>query len=215
MLTTLADIHSTYRVGNPYIEPTTTWDYTNTLTLLAPLQRDLTADTVWRASIYREDVPLTATWAPVGEWCQYIPSPIVTDEVTETLTLEGEASESSLTLEWTPSSDSETDSYWIRTRGPNDVNWRIEEIVVEEINYVVDGGSGGGVGIQSVQPNQIVLTLDNIDTTQSAYYEVLALDESGVVLAQSNQFEWVVEGTSSDIVAQDGEYQLYLPVVRR
>jgi len=182
LLTTLADVRSNYRVGTPYIEPTTTWGYTNTLTLLAPLQRTLTADTVWRASIYTEEMPLTAVWAPaptytlsitttlafardgrwdnfiadwytteleptVGEWCHYIPSPIVTDEVTETLTLTEEVSGNSLTLEWTASSDSETSEYWVQTLGPDDVNWTTEEIVEEETSHVVDGG--GGVTVKS------------------------------------------------------------------
>ncbi|MEZ4660250.1 MAG: clostripain-related cysteine peptidase [Caldilineaceae bacterium] len=60
----LINLKSTSRTGTPYIAPDTEWDYQDTLTILAPLQRDLTADVVWRASIYTETLPLTADWSP-------------------------------------------------------------------------------------------------------------------------------------------------------
>lgn len=48
--------------SSPYIAPETFWNYEDSLTLLAPLARNLPA-VVWRASIYKETAPLTAVWS--------------------------------------------------------------------------------------------------------------------------------------------------------
>ncbi|MBW7886289.1 MAG: fibronectin type III domain-containing protein [Caldilineaceae bacterium] len=48
--------------GNPYIAPDEFWDYRDTITVLAPLQRTSPSGVAWRASIYRADAPFTATW---------------------------------------------------------------------------------------------------------------------------------------------------------
>jgi hypothetical protein len=48
--------------GHPYIAPEEVWDYGNTLTVLAPLQRNSRSDVAWRASIYNANMPFTATW---------------------------------------------------------------------------------------------------------------------------------------------------------
>ena len=63
VLAQINNVHSASITGHPWISPTVTWAYTDTLTILAPLTRTLTADTVWRASVYTSTVPLTATWA--------------------------------------------------------------------------------------------------------------------------------------------------------
>lgn len=48
--------------GRPYIAPSEFWDYTNSLTILAPLPRASASDVAWRASTYRGDVPFQAIW---------------------------------------------------------------------------------------------------------------------------------------------------------
>ncbi len=63
VLAQLGNIHSTYRVGQPWVKPENTWAYTDTLTIIAPLTRTLTTDLAWRRTIYTVTVPLTASWA--------------------------------------------------------------------------------------------------------------------------------------------------------
>ncbi|MEM7110962.1 MAG: clostripain-related cysteine peptidase, partial [Chloroflexota bacterium] len=58
----LAQINNRSRSGNPHIAPDQTWDYQDTVTILAPLPRNSTADVAWRASIYRDEADLTAVW---------------------------------------------------------------------------------------------------------------------------------------------------------
>ena len=50
------------RVGTPYIAPEVTWNYTDTLTILAPLPRNSDPKVAWRSTIYREDAPFAAEW---------------------------------------------------------------------------------------------------------------------------------------------------------
>jgi hypothetical protein len=64
LLNALANVRGLARVGRPYIAPDEIWNYEDTLTILAPLQRETTAATIWRASIYTESSPLNAIWAP-------------------------------------------------------------------------------------------------------------------------------------------------------
>lgn len=65
VLARLAEVQGVSRVGQPWPNPTTTWAYTDTLSVLAPLTPTLTTETIWRASIYTETVPLDAVWGPV------------------------------------------------------------------------------------------------------------------------------------------------------
>ncbi|MCB0082139.1 MAG: hypothetical protein KDE47_14455, partial [Caldilineaceae bacterium] len=154
----LSNLKSTSRTGTPYIAPDTEWDYQDTLTILAPLQRDLTADVVWRASIYTETLPLTADWSPsptqtlaitdtfafvkegrwdnfidawytadlkptVGEWCNYSPPVLVTDGVSETISLTVQASGDLVQLNWDASAVDDAAEYWIFERSPATTNW--------------------------------------------------------------------------------------------
>lgn len=60
--TPMSHIQTLSRVGNPYLAPQETWNYSDTLTVLAPLARNSPSGIAWRASIYRSDTPFTATW---------------------------------------------------------------------------------------------------------------------------------------------------------
>jgi hypothetical protein len=59
----VAGIHRSSRVGRPYIAPEEFWDYDDALTILGPLRRNAPAVVAWRASIYTDTAPMTATWA--------------------------------------------------------------------------------------------------------------------------------------------------------
>jgi hypothetical protein len=61
--TLLGEISKFSIMGNPYLAPNVTWDFGNSLTILAPLQRNVPANVAWRASIYRAETPFTATWS--------------------------------------------------------------------------------------------------------------------------------------------------------
>lgn len=63
VLDSLSGVRSRPRVGQPWSNETTTWVYTDTLTVLAPLTRTLTTAEIWRASIYTSTAPLAAVWA--------------------------------------------------------------------------------------------------------------------------------------------------------
>jgi len=63
LLGVLERIPSTYRVGYPDVAPGEFWEYDDTITLLAPLERETPSSIAWRASIYRAETPLPAVWA--------------------------------------------------------------------------------------------------------------------------------------------------------
>ena len=60
--TLMANVAKRNIAGNPYIAPEELWDYGSSLTILAPLPRNSSSAVAWRASIYRSDMPFTATW---------------------------------------------------------------------------------------------------------------------------------------------------------
>ena len=60
----LANVYGAHRTGSPWVKPATTWSYTDTLTILAPLTPTLSADVVWRASVYTSATSLVSVWSP-------------------------------------------------------------------------------------------------------------------------------------------------------
>lgn len=60
--TLMANVAKRNIAGNPYLAPEEVWNYGNSLTILAPLPRNSPSSVAWRASIYRSDMPFTATW---------------------------------------------------------------------------------------------------------------------------------------------------------
>ena len=196
----LSNLKSTSRTGTPYIAPDTEWDYQDTLTILAPLQRDLTADVVWRASIYTETLPLTADWSPsptqtlaitdtfafvkegrwdnfidawytadlkptVGEWCNYSPPVLVTDGVSETISLTVQAAGDLVQLNWDASAVDDAAEYWIFERSPATTNWILLDTqaltstvymakppapgTISEFIVQVQDEAGGSVGVSN------------------------------------------------------------------
>ncbi len=63
VLAALEPIRVRARTGTPYLAPRRLWDFTDTLTVLAPLPRTSPARAIWRTTLYREDTPFSATWS--------------------------------------------------------------------------------------------------------------------------------------------------------
>lgn len=59
---TLRDVQTSSRIGRPYLKFTAFWDYTDSLTILAPLALDTPVETAWRTGIYTRTLPLEASW---------------------------------------------------------------------------------------------------------------------------------------------------------
>lgn len=63
LLTQLAQVQGLAATGHPYLAPQQNWNYTDTLTMLAPLARANPGDHNWRTTIYTSSAPLRAVWA--------------------------------------------------------------------------------------------------------------------------------------------------------
>lgn len=225
VLAALTSVHSLARTGSPYIAPETVWNYADTLTILAPLQRDMTQREmlnrkIWRASIYTSTVPLEAAWAPtptlqlpitttfastrdgqwddfishwytnsltptLGEWCHYMPPPLVTSDITETLALTITPMGNTLQLSWSQTNDDSATAYWILTRKTDNRNWLVlDSVPLTQLSYTV------------LQP-----------AAGTRYqFSVVAEDESGLVVAEAN---------AATYTAPDVGKRLYLPYVQR
>ncbi len=227
VVTALTTVHSLARTGNPYIAPTNFWDYTDTLTILAPLRRDLTqremlAAKIWRASIYTSTVPLNAAWVltptlmlpipgsfattrdgqwddfmatwytnslrpTIGEWCHYMPPPLVTSDVTETLALTVTPMVNTLQISWSKTSNDAATAYWLLARKTDNRNWMVLATVpLTQTNYTV------------LQPA----------TGNSYQFSVVAEDETGLVLAKANAATYTAPPPAVD-------KRIYLPYVQR
>lgn len=197
----LSNVNSTWSVGSPYLAPDTEWSYRDTLTILAPLQRDLAEDVVWRASVYTETLPLTADWSPsptqtlaitdtyafvkegrwdnfisawytselkptVGEWCNYTPPVVVTDSVSETISLTVEAAGDLVQLNWSASELDDAAEYWIMERNESTTNW-----------ILLDTQEVGSVQYATAQP----------EAGKSSEFMVLVQDEFGGSVGVSNE----------------------------
>ena len=222
VLTALANVHKMVRTGRPYIAPETFWNYEDTLTLLAPLARNLPAAVVWRASIYKETVPLTAVWSAtptqtveiattfaavrdgqwdnfiaswytnpltptIGERCQYIPPVLTTAEVTETLRLTVATVGDLVQLSWTPTGNASVIGYWLVAKEAEGVNWTV---------------------IESVPITQTTFTVQKPEAGSAYQLAVIAQNEDGVILAQSNALDYSVPVAAV-------EQRLYLPFVQK
>jgi hypothetical protein len=60
----LAQVRKTSRQGVPHIAPDEFWDYDNTFTVLAPLPANSPDTVAWRSTLYTDQLPLPAVWAP-------------------------------------------------------------------------------------------------------------------------------------------------------
>jgi len=227
VLAALTNVHSLARTGRPYIAPETFWDYTDTFTILAPLQRDLTQREmlnrkIWRASIYTSPAPINAVWAPtptlslpitanfasmqdgqwdefinhwytnpltptLGEWCHYMPPPLVTSDITETLALTVTPTGNTIQLQWSATDNDSANAYWILARKTDKRNWIVlASVPLTQTSYIVLQPPPGG----------------------SYQLSVVAEDEAGLVLAQANAAAYTAPIPEVD-------QRIYLPYVQR
>ncbi|MBV7334619.1 fibronectin type III domain-containing protein [Chloroflexi bacterium TSY] len=62
LLDSLAGIESRSLTGNPHVAPDVTWNYTDTITILAPIRPNVPPQLAWRHTVYRADVPFQVNW---------------------------------------------------------------------------------------------------------------------------------------------------------
>ena len=212
------------RVGNPYIAPEETWNYRDTLTILAPLPRDSPAAVAWRASIYRSDTPFTATWAidpaqPItvttalsytreGRWDDFLAvwftnlSPTVgawchympADQV---IVAEAEP----LTLTATADISGTVAIAWTPTDDTSAIEYRIERIGPHDISWQVT---------EVVSTQQTAASFAAL-ASGSYRWRVLARNQEQVFVAESNEALIVVPPA----LPLPATVQLFLPIVNR
>ncbi|MEM7130962.1 MAG: clostripain-related cysteine peptidase [Chloroflexota bacterium] len=215
----LENIEGNAQVGRPYLAPETIWDYDDTFTILAPLLRDAPASVVWRASIYTEESPLTATWTPVptqtvsitgtfafiqdGEWDEFINAwytndlePTVGDwcHYTPPIIVRHTVTEP-LSLELTRLDDRVT-LVWGDTAEENAVEYWI----------LARQGDGNWRTVEVADLTQTNYTFTPPLADRSYHFQVVAQSELGVAVAQSN------EATLSADDTTDAHF-LYLPLI--
>lgn len=205
VVTILSGVQRSSIVGAPYIAPDQFWDYDDALTILGPLRRDAPAGVAWRASLYTETTPITAVWSvdptqvltiptslaltrdtrwddflaawytglitpTVGQWCNYTPPARVLSQETDALTLTVTAEDAAgVRLTWTETSAEAAEAYWIFARTPTDLDW---------------------VLLSTAPLTETTLLQTGLVDGASYRYNVLARDDDGVFVAQSNEITW-------------------------
>lgn len=233
LLQELTAVHSLARTGRPYIAPDHFWNYQDTLTILAPLARremnqaEMVRGNVWRASIYQTEVPLTAylasapsqpvtvttafAFATEGRWddfvqnwyttpltptvgthCSYMPPAIVRSVVTETLALTvseqvGPTDGNTIALNWTATTVTDADSYWVLVRPVGTIRWQL---------------------FDTTPLTQTAYLLQQPDSNLVYEFIVVAQNELGTTLAESNQVRYAAVDASAD-------RRVYLPLISK
>ncbi len=233
LLERLERVRSLARTGRPYIAPEQIWNYADTLTILAPLARramshqQMLQANVWRASLYHKAAPFPATLAhtphqtatvtagfafardgrwdefiqswytaplspTVGTRCNYMPPAFVRDVVTETLALTvteqvEPGNGATISVDWTSTTANSATTYWLLARPADTIRWQlVDSLALTQTTYL----------LQKPDPGEI--------------YEfiVVAQDELGTVLAESDQVRYAAAPEPVD-------RRIYLPVVVR
>lgn len=204
--TLLSPISRTVNIGNPYVAPQYQWNYTNTLTILAPLPRKSPAQFAWRASIYTETTPLTAVWAP---------DPTISVTISEPLALVQDGRWDNFLNVWYTDLDTPTVGQWchyippaivttdeteaisltVTAAGPNSatLNWT-ETTDERAVGYqlLVNGPNVIGWTIREMFPvSQTTFTQEGLTGNTAYQLQILAVDAAGTVLEQSNEAVWL------------------------
>jgi hypothetical protein len=220
LIDALSPLASNYRVGYPYIAPSHYWGYTDTVTLLAPLQRTLPATTVWRASIYTETVPLSATWAAAGDatvaidsafaaaqdgrwddflavWYQDL-QPVVGQwcHYTPPVRVMDDTVET-LTLSAVAEGERAVRLTWTASENQDAVAYWLFTRQAAEEEWALYG---------STAISQTTALIDELQPGVGYFYEVLARSEEGIFVAESNAVEWIVPAAP---------IRFYLPLIER
>ncbi|HXF64182.1 MAG TPA: hypothetical protein VNK95_21320, partial [Caldilineaceae bacterium] len=204
------------RTGNPYLDPTVTWDYQDSLTLLAPLRPDAPGSVAWRASIYRADMPLTAVWSP---------APTQTVQISAPFAYVQDGAWDDFIADWYTTPLTPTIGEWCQYIPPVLVTGEVTETLALDAQPV--GGNlelsftettfddAAGYWLLVRRPHDVNwVVLATLPLGQTSYttalpapgetylYSVVAQDALGVTLAQSNEVQVAGPGGS-----------LYLPLV--
>lgn len=220
--TLLSTVNKRFLVGRPYLDPTEFWDYRDTVTILAPLQRDARSAVAWRASIYRSDAPFTATWT-------VDPTQPVTVTASPAYVNEGRWDEflgqwyTDLTptvgqwCNYTPPplpellEDSDVLSLTVTVSGTDSVQlaWTPPDSSATA-SYAIYSAASGDVGLrhrESVPADRTATTLSGL-VPGSYTFSVRAQDDDDEVVALSN-------AVSTEVVAPPSQQAIYLPVIAR
>jgi hypothetical protein len=215
LITELERVDGAARIGNPYLAPDETWDYRDSLTLLAPLNRDAPGNVAWRASIYTADysdsAPLTAVWSPAptqtvrisetfalaqdGAWKDFL-SAWYTAPLTPTLgewcqyippaLVTGEVTET-LALDLQPSNGSLALS-WTETSFDDAAGYWLMRRRESDVSWVV---------LAALPFSQTTYTADAPAAGETHQFMVVAQDALGLTLAQSNSAQYTAPGVRS------------------
>lgn len=219
LLSALSAIQGLSIVGSPYLAPDQVWDYIDRITLLAPLPRNAPANVAWRASVYRQQTPLSAVWTP---------DPTQSVVITETFAFVNDYGWDEFIGEWYTTPLTPTVGTWCYYTPPALV--KAED--AENLSLTVSEVGDGVVALNWSEPTEVdvaayqVFTKGPLDVDRSlaailepnilTYYlrdlpagehqfMVAALDEEDVVVAETE----VVTQT----IARDS--YIYLPLVTR
>lgn len=204
--TLIAPISRTVNTGQPYIAPQNSWNYTNTLTILAPLPRNSDAPFVWRATIYTETTPLTAVWTP---------DPSLTVTISEPLAMVQDGRWDNFLDVWytgpmTPTvgqwchyippaivttDETEVISLTVTAAGVNSatLNWT-ETTDERAVGYqlFINGPNVIGWTIRETFPvSQTTFIQENLTGNTEYEFQILAVDAAGTALEQSNEAVWL------------------------
>ncbi|MFN8444419.1 MAG: clostripain-related cysteine peptidase [Caldilineaceae bacterium] len=208
LFNSLSVIESRVITGTPYIAPDTEWDYNNTITILAPLERNTPRNVAWRASVYTTTTPLIATWSPV---------PTQTVQISESLDFVQDGQWDDFLNQWYTAPPAPTVGEWCSYTPPTIVT----DTVVETLSLVVTSSDGvsltaASTGLQiswsaseedEVSDYQLFIRNDNypnwtllsefgLDSTSFSFdlpetssdteFQIFGQDELGNILSTSN-----------------------------
>ena len=220
VLAALTNVHSTFQIGRPWIAPDELWVYTDTVTILAPLRRDASSSTLWRASVYTSNVPLAAQWTAVstatvtisdtfafaldGQWDDFLAewytdlTPTVgqwCQYIPPALVMGEETEIISLTVSADATNDRAALLQWEPTTDDNAVEYWVYAKGPYDVQWTVHER----VPLSSTSSLQTGLV-----EGKTYRYRVLAMDVAGDHVAQSNAVEWAAGG-----------WRTFLPMVKR
>lgn len=224
LLTALARVQNTYRVGHPYLALDEIWDYDDSITLLAPLRRDTPAEVAWRASIYNGAVAAPAQWSI---------SPTQTVLVTSTFAFVEDGMWDEFIAEWYTTPMTPTVGEWCHyippamvvtdtveaisltvspveaSEGAVQLDWtETNDDTATEYNVYVQGPFDVDWVLLAALPlSESTLLHEALESGATYQYMVLARSVDGFA-AQSNAAEWSVPTAAP-------ERQIYVPIASR
>lgn len=220
VLTALERVSGNYRIGHPYIARDETWAYTDTLTILTPLPREINAATAWRASIYREDVPFLARWSAD-------PTQSVTVTTAYAFVRDGRWDE--FLTEWYAEPLTPTVGQWCHYTPPLVVLSETVEALTVTVTSLEDGVqldwtpaeeadaseyqiyAQGPYNVrwvlrESLPPTQTTVTVFGLVPETTYQFAIGAVDDEGITFARTEELEFTTP---------PAEKKVFLPIVRR